>query len=527
VENIRALMKHRKRVAVTRFVPKYVCFWFFMPKKCLFCVHGPSIVPDDNTFLALCSFKQAYSSILFFFCSTTDRFIMSKRSVDAAEDLASLHSGAKFQKQASSDSAVSAIAASPTTNAQSNNVWRTGVSQKYKGAIYWYNTVTGVTQWTDPNIAPQQPSKPSEPYVAPKPAMSKFEEMLEKERLAVAVTAPECPREIATADLPALVRRLCTECALVKTFPNDAKVEHSVVFDLADCDVAMVTRAVQEDQILKTRLKAIGKGGRPIDLPSFWDVWAENAEFRARIASSDDPNEAKWKLQTEFGYKIATTFMPPYAKAMYMHFGAATVLDPCAGWGDRLVGAAAAAAAGTVQKYVCFDPNLTLRPGYAALMKLFGHEVTALSDQKIEFSNGFEVRCQPFEEGAKQLRTCSFDLVFTSPPFFDYEQYNPGNPQYVDWLDQFYKPLFVQACRCVKVGHFVCIHVGDTSAGNINEFMKVTMRMHCPLKLVKRVGLQGKMSEQTRSVWVFEKRKESDWLAGPGQSSVNFYDESS
>ena len=34
--------------------------------------------------------------------------------------------------------------------------------------------------------------------------------------------------------------------------------------------------------------------------------------------------------------------MPPYAKSLYEYFGAKSVLDPCAGWGDRLIGAAAA-----------------------------------------------------------------------------------------------------------------------------------------------------------------------------------------
>ena len=69
----------------------------------------------------------------------------------------------------------------------------------------------------------------------------------------------------------------------------------------------------------------------------------------------------------------------------------------------------------------------------------------------------------PFEVGAPLLvADNSCDLVFTSPPFFDYEMYHPGNPQYRDWLTDFYEPLFVQAARCVKPHGFVCIHIGDT-----------------------------------------------------------------
>jgi hypothetical protein len=62
--------------------------------------------------------------------------------------------------------------------------------------------------------------------------------------------------------------------------------------------------------------------------------------------------------------------------------------------------------------------------------------------------------------GALELKTESFDLVFTSPPFFDYEMYNPSNPQYKNWINEFYHPLFLQSCRCVKVQYIdICIFV--------------------------------------------------------------------
>ena len=269
---------------------------------------------------------------------------------------------------------------------------------------------------------------------------------------------------------------------------------------------------MQEDQILKTRLKVQDRDGVK-DLLSFWDVWEKDAEFRSIITSAADPNEEKWKCQRTHNYKIATTFMPGYAKAIYEHYQAQSglpvsagwnVLDPCAGWGDRLVGAASSS---VVTKYVCFDPNTTLRPGYAALMKLYGHACTEVGPQGLKFNNGFECRTQPFEVGALALPDNSFDVVFTSPPFFDYEMYNPDNPQYVDWIKEFYVPLFVQACRCVKPGHFVCIHIGDTSAGNIEKFLKTEVQRICSLKLVSRVGLHGMMSQKTRTVWIFQKKK--------------------
>ena len=49
----------------------------------------------------------------------------------------------------------------------------------------------------------------------------------------------------------------------------------------------------------------------------FWDVWADPSrgqELQRAITSAPDPHEAKWGCAREFGYKMATTFMPGYAK---------------------------------------------------------------------------------------------------------------------------------------------------------------------------------------------------------------------
>ena len=168
-----------------------------------------------------------------------------------------------------------------------------------------------------------------------------------------------------------------------------------------------------------------------------------------------------------------------------------------------------AASSSCVKQYVSFDPNRSLRPGYARLLSYFGHSVTHLDQNTIGFSNGYFTHAEPFEVGVKRLETNSFDLVFTSPPFFDYEMYNPLNPQYHNWIDEFYRPLFIEAARCVKPGGHVCIHIGDTSAGNIEEFLQHQVHRICPLTLDHRLALKGKMSGELRTVWVFLKSKTS------------------
>lgn len=274
-----------------------------------------------------------------------------------------------------------------------------------------------------------------------------------------------------------LFRRLCAEDANIE---DDAA--GGIIFSLQNDDTSWITRAVQEQSILATRV-----GGRPC----FVEVWAQSRDLRDDIRRARDPHEAKWTLAKKYRYKLATTFMPAFAKAIYAYFNAHTVLDPCAGWGDRLLGAAAA---NCVESYVGFDPNRALQAGYGELMR-----------EVAETRKPWTVYGEPFEQGATMLADESVDLVFTSPPFFDYECYVSTNPQYADWIVEFYTPLFVQSARVVKVGGHVAIHIEDTSAGQIEHFLTHTVQTICPLRLDKKIGLMGVWSHQIRPVWVFIK----------------------
>ena len=109
---------------------------------------------------------------------------------------------------------------------------------------------------------------------------------------------------------------------------------------------------------------------------------------------------------------MATTFMPAYARAVYDYFRPRVVLDPCGGWGDRLLGCATT----PVWKYVGFDPNMNLRPGYARLMGHCGHHVTDMDTHKLRFSNRFEMRSLPFEvRPTVNSQECS-DCLYSHDP---------------------------------------------------------------------------------------------------------------
>jgi hypothetical protein len=333
------------------------------------------------------------------------------------------------------------------------------------------------------------------------------------------------PKLLDAIDSQAYVERLKTDTPTYETHIRG----YEIVYRLLDDKPADLVRAIQEPEIMKTRIK-LRQGGRVTTLPSFWEVWhSPDAGLAEEVLVHKDPNEAKWILSKKYGYKLATTFMPTYAKSIYEYFRPECVLDPCAGWGDRMLGAAVS---NCVKKYVGFDPNKALIPGYKDIMRRFGHEentrepIDAIfefgdklsqvatqshialnpvaTQSHIAFSNDFEIYAEPFEQGVLSFPPNSFDFAFTSPPYFDYEDYASTNPKYKDWFREFYTPLFKQTCRVLKPGAFFAIHIGDTSAGQITRFLE-TVPQITSFRYVSKIGLKGTHSNQIRDVWLFQK----------------------
>lgn len=294
---------------------------------------------------------------------------------------------------------------------------------------------------------------------------------------------------------------------------NDAQFEgplddYQIIFTTVPEDRTFeISRAIQEDEILKTRVK-LKKGKTLITLNSFYDVWTTDPKFRNEILSNEDPGNAMWNLSKKYNYKMANNFIPMYAKMVYKYFNAKIVLDPCAGWGDRLLGAIAA----DVNEYIGFDPNIDLQQGYIDILKLANiNQIITKNPLELNFDNGYKIYLEPFEKNALKLKTNYFDLVFTSPPFFDYEVYTPENPKYIDWIEEFYKPLMLHSCRCVKLNGYVAIHIDDTSAGKISDFLIDIVPKITTLKFQFYIGLTGMYSGQTRKIWVFQKLEEFDF----------------
>lgn len=148
----------------------------------------------------------------------------------------------------------------------------------------------------------------------------------------------------------------------------------------------------------------------------------------------------------------AADFPPMVARDIFKnYYHGGRVLDPCHGWGGRLVGAMLA----DVQEYVGVDPSPVAHAGVERIYEAFKE----YQDTKVTLIE------RPFEDC--KWKEGEFDFAFTCPPYFDVEKYAGEDtstkryPQFEQWCESFYRPLIVNTMRALKDNGVFCIVVGS------------------------------------------------------------------
>ena len=152
---------------------------------------------------------------------------------------------------------------------------------------------------------------------------------------------------------------------------------------------------------------------------------------------------------------IAAQFRPSAAKTIYDYFQAETVLDFSMGWGDRILGAHASE---YVKKYVGIDPNTDLFAGYIEQIKYY---------QSIGKPKKYSILPHCAEDSRLYLKD-EFDLIFTSPPYFDKEKYNQSEVQsykmykeFDSWMKNFLFKTIELRSESLKSGGHLAINISD------------------------------------------------------------------
>jgi hypothetical protein len=195
--------------------------------------------------------------------------------------------------------------------------------------------------------------------------------------------------------------------------------------------------------------------------------------------------------------KECTQFKPSLVAAVIRFFGATRMLDFSAGWGDRLAGAIAAG----VERYQAFDPNTSLRAGHQGIIDAFVPEPDRAR---------FAVTYLPFERAVVEPE--EYDLVFTSPPFFDFEIYTSLPGQSVDtfksyeaWLGGFLTLALHKSWSALKTGGHLVIHITDVYTTKVCEPMCMIIQAMLKGSEYRGCMCTTGLADKARPMWVFRK----------------------
>jgi hypothetical protein len=138
------------------------------------------------------------------------------------------------------------------------------------------------------------------------------------------------------------------------------------------------------------------------------------------------------------GFKI------PNAMFIYDMFNVKCILDPFAGFGSSCVGAMIRGI-----DFIGIDSNLSLKPNYERMLCDFNGKYT--SSVKMYFEDCLSV----------DFSRLKYDMVFTSPPYFNIEQY-PYQPHRSpdEWCD-FYFTIFNKLWDNLSPGGTLAINVNE------------------------------------------------------------------
>jgi 16S rRNA G966 N2-methylase RsmD len=132
---------------------------------------------------------------------------------------------------------------------------------------------------------------------------------------------------------------------------------------------------------------------------------------------------------------------------IYCKYKPNTILDFCAGWG----GAAVAASALNIKKYIGIELNNALKEPYSELIQFLKER--SVTSVEMYFENALNI----------DYTKLDYDLVFTSPPYYFIQKYQ-NNVEYnckKEMDEKLYIPLFTKTYDGLKKGGYYILNVNS------------------------------------------------------------------
>lgn len=190
--------------------------------------------------------------------------------------------------------------------------------------------------------------------------------------------------------------------------------------------------------------------------------------------------------------KLCNNFRITVASAVLQYFKPKSWLDISAGWGDRLI----SAILNDVDLYVASDPNLELHPCYTNII----NKLVPKTKRK-----NYLIHPTGFIEAP--ITQSNFDIVFSSPPFFDLEKYSTyTQDSYTQfktqksWTDNFLIKSIIKSYNLLKLNGYMILYIGHNDEYAINKIRKLN-------NLMKFHGVIYFYEKKPRGMYVWEKIK--------------------
>ena len=190
-------------------------------------------------------------------------------------------------------------------------------------------------------------------------------------------------------------------------------------------------------------------------------------------------------------------FRPLMAVEVYAKYKPSVVLDPCAGWGGRAVGAAVCGE--NVKHYFGIDVNQSLQIPYQNMCAFLNSRCKSKSTlyPRIRMTIADAVA---YDYSQIEPR---YDMVFTSPPYYFIEKYshNPFYNNSKDEMDQeFYVPLFSQT--------YLHLLPGGCMALNVNReiYERVCVRLFGPAHQTMNCKKSKRQNDYREMIYIWIKK---------------------
>lgn len=246
-----------------------------------------------------------------------------------------------------------------------------------------------------------------------------------------------------------------------------------------------------------------------VSRPTLYAVWRSPEYLRPKLFATvarlfgDRDIDSLSATHVVTAYKLQhgciSLFRPMAAKYMFDRYSPrGRVLDFCAGWGGRLLGALATP---RVVSYVGIDSNADMAAVYDAMRSRFnprGAQVSTL--------------LQPAED-VDFGKVGRFDCVLTSPPYYGVEVYRnmPRYASHADWLRRFLFKVLAGLTAHIDQDGSICINIRqpETERAMVDEMARLGWRISETLNY-RLASMPGKGSHKATKdygepVYVFRK----------------------